>query len=283
MGIPRDGTTVGAQGIRLHLRTWDAPRPRGAVLLLHGLGEHSGRYRPLADALGRRGYSLFAFDLRGHGRSQGPRGEVDLFSRFLEDLLAVEEVMDRQLGAGVPRFLLGHSLGGLIALRRLQTASAPFQGGILSAPWIGTALPEWLCRLGDLLGLAAPLLTVPSGLGAERLTRDPDMMKAWREDPLIHTRVTARLFREARRAQREAWRMAHRLALPLLFLVPQDDHVARSSATEEFARGIVGGEVRVEILEGRKHEPFNDLGREEVFALVGDWLERRTGPAPGAA
>jgi alpha-beta hydrolase superfamily lysophospholipase len=250
------------------------------VLLLHGLGEHSGRYRHVAAALGDHEFSAFTFDLRGHGRSQGRRGDLDFFPRLLEDLLAIERVMEQELGRERPWFLLGHSMGGLIALRRIQTSAGPYRGAVLSAPWLATALPGPVCRLGVALGLVAPGLAIPSGLDASRLTRDSAMQAAWRADSLVHTRLTARLFRETVRAQGEAWAAAHRLSLPLLFLVPTDDPVVRSAQTVAFARGIVGGDVQVEILQGRRHEPFNDLGREAVFSILGEWLERQAGAAP---
>ncbi len=275
----REGFAEGARGTVLLWRAWHASAPRGAVLLLHGLGEHSGRYQHVAAALAREGFSSFAFDLRGHGRSQGPRGDLDFFPRLLEDLLVMERVMEGESGRERPWFLLGHSMGGLIALRRLQTAAGPYRGAILSAPWIATALPGPVCRLGAALGLIAPRLRIPSGLGAERLSRDPEMMAAWRADPLVHTQLTARLFREAYRAQGEARAAAHRLTLPLLFLVPGDDAVVRSADTVAFAKGIVGGELEVEILEGRRHEPFNDLGKEAVFSMVAAWLAKRVAPA----
>jgi len=275
----REGMAPGAQGSELFWRLWQAQEPRGAVCLLHGLGEHSGRYGPLARHLAERGISVFTFDLRGHGRSQGIRGDVDFFPRFLEDLLGMEGLMEGEVGGGIPRFLLGHSMGGLIALRRLQTLADPYAGGILSAPWLATALPEWVCRLGEAMGWVVPGLRVPSGLGGERLTRDPVMAAGWRADPLIFTRITARLFREVRRAQEEVLAAKRGLALPLLFLVPQDDQVVRSQVTEEFARSLEGDGIRVETLEGRRHEPFNDVGREAIFSLMGDWLLERLEPS----
>jgi alpha-beta hydrolase superfamily lysophospholipase len=111
-------------------------------------------------------------------------------------------------------------------------------------------------------------------LSPKRLTRDPAAARAWREDPLIHSRVTGRLFREAERVQRDVRRSGMPRDLPLLFLIPDHDRVVQSSATEAFASGIVDAEVQVEILPGRYHEPLQDLGREEVYALVLDWLDR---------
>ncbi len=169
----REGRGVGALGIELFWRLWEAPRPVGAVLLVHGMGEHSGRYDAFARVLAEAGITSFAFDLRGHGRSQGPRGDVDAFPRLLEDLLAMEEEMGRQLPPGLPPFLLGHSLGGLICIRRLQVFKGPWAGAVISAPWMATALPNWLRGVGRFLGMAVPGLSLPAGLKPDRLTRDP--------------------------------------------------------------------------------------------------------------
>lgn len=272
IGTEREGRVTGAESTELAWRLWEAPRPRATVLLVHGLGEHSGRYRHLADVLTGHGLSLFTFDLRGHGLSQGPRGDVSAFPRFLEDLLLMERTLDREVPAPLPRFLLGHSLGGLIALARLRTLGGGFAGAVFSAPWLAVAQPAWLRRVGRASGWLFPRLCLPGGLGPHRLTRDPEMVRAWNADPLIHGRVTGGLFREAERVQEELLRFGFSPRIPLLFLLPGADPVVDNEVTRGFARGVEGGEVRIEGLEGRRHEPFNDLGREEVFKIVVDWL-----------
>jgi len=268
----RQGHATGAEGSELAWRVWEAGDPRGSLLLIHGLGEHSGRYQPLAEKLIQQRISVLAFDLRGHGLSQGPRGEVSAFPRFLEDLLLMEGILHRQVPEGLPRFLLGHSLGGLVALHRLRMLGGGYAGAVFSAPWLAASQPGWLRRLGRISGWLFPRLPVPNGLGPHRLTRDPEMVESWRQDPLIHTRLTGGLFREAERVQRELLKQEFSQKIPLLFLLPDADSVVDTGVTKDFAEGIVGGSVRIEILEGRLHEPLNDLGREEVHQLVTDWL-----------
>ena len=268
----REGRTTGAEGMELAWRLWEVEASRASVLIVHGLGEHSGRYRSVAEVLSDSGISVFAFDLRGHGLSEGPRGDVSAFPRFLEDLLVMEEVLDRELPGSFPRFLLGHSLGGLIALERLRTLGEGYAGAILSAPWIRAAQSRWLRTLGRRIGWLFPRAPMPNGIGPGRLTRDPVVAEAWKRDPLIHTRLTGGLFREAERVQRELLKGGISTRIPTLFLIPGSDQVVDGRVTEEFARGIVEGAVRVEILEGRFHEPFNDLGREEVLETVATWL-----------
>jgi len=272
----REGTGQGGQGVELAWRLWEAGEPRATLLLVHGLGEHCGRYHAFAGALARAGTSVYSFDLRGHGRSPGPRGDVDAFPRLLEDLLGMEDQMARLVSPGLPAFLMGHSLGGLICLRRLQVFRGHYAGAILSAPWMATALPDWLRRVGRMLGVFLPGVPLPAGLGPHRLTRDPEMARAWREDPLIHTRVSGRFFREAEREQSKALVSPWPRDLPGLFLVPMADPVVRSPVTLAYARGIGGRVIQVVTLEGRRHEPLNDLGRDEVYRIVLDWLAERS-------
>lgn len=274
----QEGKGRGAQGIELFWRLWEAPSPAASLLLVHGLGEHSGRYEHFAKALAKAGTTVFSFDLRGHGRSPGPRGDVDAFPRLLEDLLGMEDQMTRMVPSVPPWFLMGHSLGGLICLRRLQVFRGPYAGAILSAPWLATALPAWLSRLGGILGIVLPGLPLPAGINPERLTRDPEMIRAWRQDSLIHTRISGRFFREAEREQRKALGSRWPRDLPGLFLVPTADRVVHSRVTMGYARAVGGEGIQLEVLEGRRHEPLNDLGRDEVYAIVLDWLAARSGP-----
>lgn len=273
----REGYTERDDGTTLFWRFWRGGGDSGgSLMIVHGLGEHSGRYEAFARFLGGEGFSVFAFDLRGHGRSRGPRGDVEAFHRFVEDVAAMEDVMarvvEREVGLAVGPFVLGHSLGGLVVGRRLLEEDAPYAGAILSAPWLATPRPSWLLALGRLLGAVVPGLTVPARIGVKRLTRDPEVQREIREDPLVHSRLTARLYREADRAQEEVRARSGELTLPLLVLAPAEDRVVDEDVTLAFARGIPGGKVRVEELPGRRHEPLNDVGRDEVHGLVGGWL-----------
>jgi lysophospholipase len=271
----REGSAQGARGTPLRWRFKGLEAAWGSVFLIHGLGEHSGRYEALASRLVSSGLSVFSFDLRGHGVSGGDRGHIDSFQDFLDDVAAMETVWEGVRATGGLSFLLGHSLGGLIALRYLQLGHRGFDGAVFSSPWIRAAQPAWLRAVGRGMGAFLPRLLLPNGLGAERLTRDPEMAAAWKTDPLVHTRLTGRLFREAEGVQDAVvgeW--SGGISPPLLFLVPEHDPVVDSRATTEFAQGFAEGDVQVEILRERRHEAFNDLGREEVFDLVVSWMTK---------
>lgn len=275
MGPDREGKAPGAGDLPLHWTFWEAEtEERACLLIVHGLGEHSGRYASFAGFLRQNAFSVLAFDLRGHGRSGGRRGDVDAFPRFVEDVVVMEGVMDGLTGA--PSFLLGHSLGGLVALARLEVESGPYAGVVLSAPWLATPLPLWLRRVARTLSWIVPGLQLPASLGPERLTADPEIMRELKEDPLVHTRITTRLFREAERVQERIRTRSFLPTPPLLFLLPGEDRVVDGETTAAFAGRIRGTDITVEDLPGRRHEPLNDLGRSEVYRLVSAWMLDRT-------
>jgi alpha-beta hydrolase superfamily lysophospholipase len=254
---------------------WSPEKAWGTILLIHGLGEHSGRYGHVAERLATSGLSVFSFDLRGHGLSRGGRGNLRSYGDFLEDVAVMEGVWRKECPEEKARFLLGHSLGGLVALSYLRERRSDFQGAVFSAPWLRAAQPPWLRALGRVMGTVFPALPLPSGLGPGRLTRDHEMAAAWRADPLIHPRLLGRLLRLVEEVQRKLLEEEREWwGPPALFLVPGDDPVVDSRVTEDFARGFTEEEVQVEILEGRRHEAFNDLGREEVFDLLARWMAR---------
>jgi len=277
---PRDerGGELGApDGALLRYRVWDAAgEPRAAVLLVHGLGDHSGRYAGLARALAGRRITVAAVDLRGHGRSAGRRGHVASFAEYLGDVEAFRREVVRSLPPGLPLFLLGHSMGGLVALRYLQThPDVPFRGAILSAPALDLveAVPAWKRALAAVLSRAVPVVPFPNGIDANDLTRDPEAAAAYRADPLVHDRITPRLYREMRAAMQAA--RAHRDAVrtPLFFLLPGSDRIVHTPAALAYAEGRA---ERVRTYPGFYHESFNEPERAAVFAEVAEWIEAKT-------
>lgn len=277
---PSRTTVTGVGGTRLRALSWTPRTPRGRVLVVHGLGEHAGRYDLLAEALGRRGYALLAYDLRGHGESEGRQGHVDAFDLFVEDLAAVHRaVPDLIAGPGLP-FLYGHSMGGLVLLRYLQTRRPAAPGVVLSAPWMATAaaIPRWKELLAMVLRRVAPSFPVPTDLTPEDLTRDGERQRRYLEDPLVGHRISVALYDGVLEAQRLALD-AGLPDYPTLLLLPGDDRVADGRTVKRWVEAAGEG-VRTVALPGFRHEPHNDVGREDVFALMADWLDDRAGEAP---
>jgi acylglycerol lipase len=268
-------------GLQLPTRAWlpdEAGRERAALLLVHGLGEHSGRYDALATRLVREGYAVHAYDQRGHGQAQGPRCQVDRFDRFVEDL---GEVVARVRAAhpGRPLALFGHSMGGVVALRAVQTGAADPHALVLSSPAlrIGGDVPGWV--KGLLKRLAGPFPGLPtSPVDAAALSRDADVVTAYRRDPAVfHGPVKARIATELLRAGEAALAEARRLGLPSIIVHGKDDRIAQPGASTELHRALDGGDTTLRLYDEGPHELFNDPLRERVLGDVLAWLEERLG------
>ncbi|HEX7241947.1 MAG TPA: alpha/beta hydrolase [Longimicrobiaceae bacterium] len=271
------GSCAGADGVRLHTCAWEVAEPRAALLLAHGIGEHSGRYAPLARDLAAHGVAVYALDHRGNGRSPGRRGHVRRFGEYVDDLEAFRRHVAAALPAGLPVFLLGHSLGGLIALRYLQAhPEAPLAGAVLSSPALGIAVeaPAWKTRLAGLLSRVLPALPFANEIDPAHLTHDRAVVDGYRDDPLVHPRITPRLYTEMLAAISAALAEGGRLRLPLLFLIPDADRVVAPAAARAFAEGL-RGDVTVRVYEGFYHESLNELERERVVGDIAAWIAAR--------
>lgn len=270
---------AGSGGIRLHYKCWEVTSPRGAVIIAHGLGEHSGRYEELSQDLNRAGLSTFALDHRGHGRSEGRRGHVRRFADYMHDLEKFRRRAVGAVGLEVPVFFLGHSLGGLILIRYLQEYPAvPAAGAVLSAPLLGLAVDvrRWKERLARFLSYTIPALPMSTRLPPEYLSHDRQVVEAYKRDPLVHDRITPRAYVEIEKGIDVALQKAPRLELPLLLLVPSNDKLVRPDLMQHFASAVgQRRRVKVETYPGFYHEVLNEKARSRVVADLLGWLERR--------
>ena len=272
-------------GVRLHALRWAADAPRAALLVSHGLGEHAGRYAALARDLVPHGIDVHALDHRGHGRSGGMRAYVDRFGRYVEDFEAFRLRVMESLPPGLPVFLLGHTLGGLIAIRWLEAhRGGGLRGAILSAPLLGIAKQAagWKVALSGVLSKVLPWVPIPNEIDPAELSSDPAYLRSYREDPLVHAKITPRLYTGMVQAMGDAVAEKDRLALPLLFLVPGADSIVREEETLRFAEGLAG-DVTVRRYPGFRHESLNELERDRPIADLLAWMEARMdGDASGA-
>lgn len=285
--MEQTGYLTGAAGCRLFWRAWPAASaPRGRAVLVHGANEHSGRYGEVAAFLGRLGFEVVAYDQRGHGRSEGERGHVDRFEAYLEDL---DRVVAAGPGAGrvppgSPVLLVGHSMGGLVAFSYAAARPERVRALVLSGPWFALRMRVgWLERLLAPVGARwLPRLRRPAGIRPEDLSRDPAVARAYREDPLVGATVTARWFVECSRAARRAREgLAGELAVPVLFLLGEDDPIVDPEAARAVYRAVRHPCKALRSYPGRRHEVFNEWGREEVFADVAAWLDTLAWEAGG--
>ncbi len=262
-------------GLRLYYRRWRPAGARGAIGLIHGFAEHCGRYDGLAGALADAGWAVAAMDYRGHGQSGGRRAHVDRFDEYLDDCHAFLDEMAAD-GLAEQPILLGHSQGGLIAVRLAESAPERLSRLVLSSPFIGLAMPvpapkAWV---GRLVARWLPTLSLATGLDPAWLTHEQGIFDAYSADPLVSHRATARWFTEVTRAQQLALQAADQIELPLLVLQAGDDRLASPEATREFFRAAGSADKQLEVYEGLYHELFNETERERVMADLLAWLER---------
>lgn len=261
--------------LRIHARGWlPANRPRSVICLLHGLGEHSGRYESFAVPLTGAQHAVLTFDLRGHGRSEGRRGHAPGFEALHRD---IDHLLDEAAERfdDIPRFLYGQSMGGTLALTHALRRSTPYCGIIASSPNIRPALavPPWKRFLGGLLYSTWPTFSMSNGIRHQDLSGDPNVGETYERDPLKHDRVSARLGIDLLRNGVRALQNASRFPVPLLLLHGTEDRITSSQATREFAREA-GGSCTLRMLETTSHELHNDPNSEHLFNSILEWIDR---------
>ena len=280
-------TFPGAGGLELFARRW-APEgsPCAAVAVVHGLGEHSGRYRSVVAPLTAAAFSVHGFDLRGHGRSSGRRGHIDAWSDYREDVDRYLDHVRSQEPPSAPVFLYGHSLGGVIVLEYGLRRGDGLSGIIASSPALrptGVRSPN-LERLVAVMSRVRPSFGVKAPIEDEGLSRDTDLVEATRADPLCHRRLTARA--AVCDLEALAWTEAHAgdWRLPLLIFHGTADRIIDPAGTIAFAEAARAGganDVELHLYEGSYHEAHNDLDAATVAADVVAWIHRHIMDTPG--
>jgi acylglycerol lipase len=281
------GAFGGALGRSIFWRSWtpDAPA-RAAIVLVHGLGEHSGRYDHVVARLVDEGYAVHAVDHRGHGRSDGPRAFIEDMDNVVAD---VDTLVDRAVAAqpGVPVFMLGHSMGGLIALRYAIAHQERLAGLILSAALARLdAVPKPLELVGRALSVIAPRAPLIA-IDATLVSRDPAVVKAYRADPLVHHgKLPARTAAQLADAVERFPSSVGAITVPTLILYGTADGLCPPSGSVMLGERIGAADKTVKAYDGLFHEILNEPERETVLADIVDWLAARVGaqaPARAAA
>ena len=271
----RQGELTSGDGTRLFWQAWPVPEPKAVVAVVHGLGEHSGRYARLAAALNVRGVGCCAVDLRGMGRSDGRRGHVDRWQQWIDDCAAFHGLAVEQAGGGevVP---LGHSFGGVVLATAVLSGAVRPGRFVLSNPAFRSAvrIPAWKLLLGRAASGIAPTLAMSNEVDPALISRDPAVGEQYSADTLVHDRITSRLFTEWVAASETALGRAPELTVPVLLIVSGDDRIVDATGVLEFA-SRAGRAATVKRYAERYHEPFNDLGADEVYGDLAAWLEAR--------
>jgi alpha-beta hydrolase superfamily lysophospholipase len=270
-------TLTTRDGLKLHLQRWPAPAPaRGTVQIVHGLGEHIGRYDALARQLNAAGWHVVGHDQRGHGRSEGPRGTIAGKHTLLLDLSAVT---DHLRGDG-RRVLLGHSLGGLVAARFVAESlnsqsrrwARDFDALVLSSPALDPGLGPLNKLLLALLGRVAPNLRLGNGLNPAWISRDAEIVRQYQADPLVHDRVTPQLVRFIVDEGRWVRSVAAHWRTPTLLLWAGADRCVAPAGSAAFAAAAPARVVSAKRCSGMYHEVFNEPERQRVVAYLVRWL-----------
>ena len=275
-------------GLKLHTRHWPAAAPaRGQVLIVHGLGEHIERYAHVAAALNAAGWDAHGWDHRGHGQSDGPRGDIPDPEALLRDTaLMIDHVRSASLSVdashrpGARLVLLGHSMGGLIAARFVAEAllprpaawSRPLDGLVLSSPAFDAGLSGAQKLALALAENLAPGLAVGNGLTPEWISRDPAVVSAYASDPLVHDRITARLTRFIIDAGARVIADAPRWTLATLLMWAEEDRCVAPRGSEAFASAAPSHVVATRPWAALHHEIFNEPEKAEVIDAVTAWL-----------
>ena len=263
----------------LHLRRWPAPgKARGVVVLLHGLGEHLGRYVMLAQFLNQNGWHVMGCDHRGHGVSEGKRGQIPRADTLLADVAPVIDHAREEFPG--PLVLLGHSMGGLLAARfvaeAMERVPAPWSrsvdGLVLSSPVLDPGMSFMQKILLATAGRIAPSRSLHNGLKSVWISRERAVVRAYQRDRLVHDRISPRLARFIVESGRWVRERAARWTVPTLLLWAGADRCVAPRGSAAFAQSAPSGVVQSQEFPALYHEIFNEPERAEVMARLATWL-----------
>lgn len=273
-----ESTRPGGAGVVLHTVEWspDDGEVVADVVLVHGYGEHSGRYAPVAEVLTGAGVRVHALDLRGHGRSSGlRRGDIDSFDRIVDDV----DAYVASVGGDLPLFLYGHSMGGLAVVRLAERDDSRFAGLVITSPALATAgsIPAPLVAAANVIGRIAPGLRTIA-LDGDAISRVQAIRDDYDRDPLnFRGKLTARTGREMNVAMGAALAEASRITCPVLLLHGEADTLTAPEGSARLAAALGSADVTHRTWPGAYHELHHEPERDEVLASIVEWISDRAG------
>lgn len=261
-------------GLRLYFQEWQAEEnQKGVLSLVHGLGEHSGRYSSWAARLNLAGYSMLAYDLRGHGKSGGKRGHLSSFTECMEDMSILMEETEARF-PGSPHFIYGHSIGAVISVNYVLRRKPVLAGVILSGYPSKSSVAEQKVKvfMAKVMGKILPEVTLASGLDPATISKDPEIVSAYINDPLVHDKIT--LGYGVSMMEGIAWADQHasEWTLPVLIMHGEEDKLGYAIGSREFASKI-HADCTLKIWPGMYHEIHNEPGNDQVFDFLRNWLD----------
>lgn len=262
---------------RLYYQIWKQKGDKGVLIFVHGLNEHCGRYTNPTQYFVKKGYTIYLFDHRGHGKSDGLRSYVDNFDVYLKDLDEFAQFVAEQ-EKGKKIFMVGHSMGGQIVLNYVGRYRTSLSGFITSSANIQIAVP--LSKLKMFLGLnmsrLLPRIMLLNEIDPVWISRDKEVVRAYKRDPLVSKKISLKLASEIIINQQKIMELPQKIKLPALIMHAGDDHICAKGGSQKFYEKLASSDKTLKIYEGCYHELFNELCKEEVFRDMEKWLEKRS-------
>lgn len=263
-------------GHSLFYRFWKGEAERPVLLFVHGMGEHSGRYGHPIKYFSERGYTIYAYDQRGHGRSSGVRAYSERFARFLGDLDRVIKFIQKREG-DKKLFLICHSFGAQVGLTYGTLYGNRIDGLIASSPNVRLAMPVPILKksAGLLLSRILPKLTMDAGIDPKMISHDEEEVMAYEADPLVNRNITVRLASEMLNNQANMDKLARTFKLSCFLMHGGDDQISDHQATVEFYQTCASYDKELKVYPGLYHELFNEVDKLTIFKDMQDWLTKR--------
>lgn len=274
-----EGFFIGYHDTKIYYQKWEHSNPKALAIITHGQGEHSDCYSRLIEALSPLNLSFIAWDLRGHGRSEGSRGYARDFFEYIHDYeLFLHFIQQNSELKKLPQILMAHSMGGLIQMKAVLSSSQDqylFQ--TLSAPMfgIGVKVPAYKDFAAKLLYQLAPQVTMWNEITHDFLTRDTSIITEFEKDALRHDKISSGVYLGSLRAMEFIHSKAKKLTLPTFIQIPEKDPVNSSERTRSFFENTDHRICQLKSYPDRKHEMYNDLGREEVFKDLKEYIQSK--------
>ncbi|MBI9055727.1 MAG: lysophospholipase [Bacteroidales bacterium] len=266
-------------GMKLSGYLWEPQEtPKAIINLVHGFGEYSERYDHWAMRFVEKGFAIHAIDYRGHGKSDGRRGHIKEHDDFLKDIdVLIKE--SKKLYPNLPQFIYGHSMGGNIVTNYILKRENNFKGAIISSPWYRLAFTPSVLILffARIMNKIYPKFTQKSKLDVKGISHDQEVVAAYLSDPLIHEKISARMFYEIYKTGQWVLENTDKIELPILIQHGNDDNITSYKASKEFADAAkkLNKEITYKEWDGLYHELHNELEKDKIFEFVHSWIEEK--------
>ncbi|MCB9012812.1 MAG: lysophospholipase [Bacteroidales bacterium] len=266
-------TWTAKDGRKIFAQSWKAEQDeKKLIMLVHGLGEHCSRYEHWAEFFNRKGYSMIALDLHGHGKSEGKRGHVKSLDVLLDDIDLLYD-KSSEIFPDYSKILYGHSMGGTLVLNHVIRRNRPLKALIVTSPWLKlyNEPSEFLLKLTGFLKKVFPSLSISNQLKAEQISHDPEIVRDYERDPLNHDRISLKMFHEIYQAGYHALRNVYKINCPFLIMHGTADTICSPKASQDYVLNT-SKRTHLKMWENQYHELHNEFIKEDVHAYIVDWL-----------